>query len=373
MVRMAGERSRRPPGKYVIASLVVASALVGGAAVVSVSGDDGKGRERHVDGLPQKTDTVKRQDLSSRTQVDGTLGYSKERKLNAGAQGTVTWLPDNGAVVKQDEALYEADGAKVRLLYGERPMYRKLKAGDKGPDVRQLKQNLRDLGYGAGLAVDEEFTSGTAEALKRWQKSHGLKQTGETGPEQISFAPGPVRVKKKEAAVGDQVAPGKPVLTVTGAEREVQVELDVSDAALAEPGTRVEVTLPGGDKVKGKVASVDRSAGPDDDKSQGGGGQDKSAKVTARVTFADPSEVKGIDQAPVTVELKGETHENVLTVPVNALLALPAGGFGVQVVEDGKAREVPVRLGLFGQGRVEVSGISGSGLQEGMKVGVPKT
>ncbi|MGK4579396.1 peptidoglycan-binding protein [Kitasatospora sp. HPMI-4] len=360
---------RKRPRKYVIASLVVASALMGGAAVVSASGHDGKGQEQRTDGLPQKTDTIKKQDLSSRTQVDGTLGYSGERKLNGGAQGTLTWLPDTGAVIKQNEAVYEADGSKVWLLYGERPMYRKLKVGDKGPDVRQLKQNLRDLGYGAGLAVNEEFTSGTAEALKRWQKSHGLKQTGETGPEQIAFTPSSVRVKKKEAAVGDQTGPGRPVLSVTGAEREVQIKLDVSDAELAEPGTGVEITLPGGDKAKGKVASLDRSGGSDE-KDQGGGGQDQSAKVTARVAFDDPSQVKGIDQAPVTVELKGETHENVLTVPVNALLALPAGGFGVQVVEGGKAREVPVKLGLFGQGRVEVSG---SGLKEGMKVGVPNT
>ncbi|SHM79950.1 peptidoglycan-binding protein [Streptomyces yunnanensis] len=364
-----GSERKRSAGKYVIASLVVASALVGGAAVASVSGDDGKGQERRTDGLPQKTDTIKRQDLSSRTQVDGTLGYSKERKLNGGAQGTVTWLPDTGAVIKRNEALYEVDGNKIWLLYGERPMYRKLKAGDKGPDVRQLKQNLRDLGFGAALTMDDEFTSGTAEALKRWQKSHGLKQTGQTGPEQIAFTSSSLRVKKKEAAAGDQTGPGRPVLTATGAEREVQIKLDVADAALAEPGTSVEITLPGGDKAKGKVASVDRSASSDQ-KDQGGGGQDQSAKVTARVTFTDPSQAKGIDQAPVTVELKGETHQKVLTVPVNALLALPAGGFGVQVVEGGKAREIPVKLGLFGQGRVE---ISGSGLKEGMKVGVPHT
>ncbi|GCB94742.1 peptidoglycan-binding protein [Streptomyces noursei] len=365
MISMGSERRR--PGRYVIASLVVASALVGGAAVASVSGDDGKGRERHTDGLPQKTDAVKRQDLSSRTQVDGTLGYSEERKLNGGVQGTLTWLPEAGAVIKRDEALYEADGGKVRLMYGERPMYRKLKTGDKGPDVRQLKQNLRDLGHGTGLTVDAEFTTGTAQAVKRWQKSHGLKQTGQTGPDQIAFAPSSVRVQKKEAAVGDQTGSGRPVLTVTGAEREVRIKLDVSDAELAEPGTRVEITLPGGDRAKGKVTAVDHGAAGPDDKDQGGG-QDKPAKITARVAFTDPPQVKGIDQAPVTVDLKGETHENVLTVPVNALLALPAGGFGVQVVEDGKAREVPVKLGLFGQGRVEVSG---SGLKEGMRVGVP--
>ncbi|GAU70332.1 hypothetical protein SSP35_18_00600 [Streptomyces sp. NBRC 110611] len=363
---MGGER-RRFPGKYLVASLAVVSALVGGAAAVSVSGDsdDGRSHERRTDGLPQKTDTVTRQDLSSRTQVDGTLGYSKERKLNGGAQGTLTWLPDTGSVIKLDDPLYEADGHKVRLMYGKRPMYRKLKAGDEGPDVRQLKQNLRDLGYSRGLTVDESFTSGTAEAVKRWQKAHGLKQTGETGPDQIAFAPGSVRVQKKDAALGDQTGPGRPVLTTTGSDREVQIKLDASDAGLAGPGTRVEITLPDGKRVKGKVASVDHGSGGDG-KGQGGG--EESKKVTARVTFSDPSEAKGPDQAPVTVDLQGEKRENVLTVPVNALLALPAGGFGVQVVEGGKAREVPVKPGLFGQGRVEVSG---SGLKEGMKVGVP--
>ncbi len=32
----------------------------------------------------------------------------------------------------------------------------------------------------------------------------------------------------------------------------------------------------------------------------------------------------------MTVNLAGETRENVLTVPVNALLALPGGGFGLR-------------------------------------------
>ncbi|WKK24297.1 peptidoglycan-binding protein [Streptomyces olivoreticuli] len=359
-----GEKSRKKP---VIVSLIVATALAGGAMAVSASGGDGTSQESRTDGLPQKTDSIKRQDLSSRTQVDGTLGYSKERKLNGGAQGTLTWLPDTGTVIKRDEPLYEADGNKVRLMYGERPMYRKLKAGDKGPDVKQLKENLRDLGYGQGLSVDEQFTSGTADAVKRWQKAHDLKQTGETGPDQIAFAPGSVRVKKKEAAVGDQTGPGRPVLTTTGSEREVQIKLDVADADLAKPGTRVDITLPGGEKAKGKVASVDRNVNNDDKKEQGG--QDK-AKVTARVTFADPGQAKGFDQAPVSVDIEGEVRKDVLTVPVNALLALPVGGFGIQVVENGKTREIPVKLGMFGEGRVE---ISGSGLTEGMKVGVPRT
>ncbi|HEU4675058.1 MAG TPA: peptidoglycan-binding protein, partial [Motilibacteraceae bacterium] len=61
---------------------------------------------------------------------------------------------------------------------------------------------------------------------------------------------------------------------------------------------------------------------------------------------------------------------NVLAVPVEALLALREGGFGVEVVEGASTRVVPVELGAFGSGMVE---ITGAGLAEGMKVGVPAT
>ncbi|MEV7356951.1 peptidoglycan-binding protein [Kitasatospora sp. NPDC091276] len=357
-------RSRRT---YLIAVLATSVTLAGGVTALSQTGGGGNAGVDRTDGLPPSTGSVERQDLSSRTRVDGVLGYAEERRINAGVPGTLTWLPEAGAVVKRDGVLYEVDGRKVRLMVGERPMYRTLKAGDEGPDVRQLKENLRDLGYGKGLAADEKFTAGTAEAVKRWQKAHGLAQTGEIGPEQIVFSPAPVRIKKNDAAVGDQAAPGKPVLTATGSERQVQIKIEVSRADLAKPGTRVEVDLPGGGRAKGKVASVDRTIG-EDGKEQGS--PDKPAKITARVVFDDPGQAEGFDQAPVTVELEGEVHKDVLTVPVNALLALSGGGFGVQVVENGKVREVPVQLGMFGQGRVEVGGTE---LTEGMKVGVPKS
>ncbi|WP_411123174.1 peptidoglycan-binding protein [Streptomyces sp. x-19] len=193
--------------------------------------------------------------------------------------------------------------------------------------------------------MEEQFTSGTADAVKRWQKAHGLKQTGEIGLDQVAFEPGSVRVKKKEAAVGDQTAPGRPVLSTTRSGREVQIKRDAAEANLAKPGTRVDTTLPDGVRVKGKVVSTDRNVDSGDGKDQGGQGE---AKVTARVTLTDPGGGDGLDQAPVSVDIEGETRQNVLTVPVNALLALFAGGFGVQVVEHGAACEVPVKPGIFG-------------------------
>ena len=58
----------------------------------------------------------------------------------------------------------------------------------------------------------------------------------------------------------------------------------------------------------------------------------------------------------------------MLTVPVAALVALREGGYGVEVVEGDQPRIVAVKTGLFANGRVEVTG---DGLAEGMKVGMP--
>ncbi|MFJ7776279.1 peptidoglycan-binding protein [Streptomyces yangpuensis] len=365
--------------KWLLGSLAAVLAVSGGGYAVTAQPqrDDG-GQQRRAGGLPPATAPVQRGDLSSGLQVEGTLGHAQERKLNAGGPGVLTWVADEGATVERDGRLYEVNGRPVRLMYGSTPMYRQLRAGDKGEDVKQLKRNLLALGYGTGLdAEDPVFTAGTTTAVKRWQKAHSAAQTGEVGKEDVAFASGPQRVRGKDAAVGDEAVPGKPVLAVTGTERVVRFRMDAAKAAAAKAGEPVTVRLPGGAGVTGRIDSVG-GARPDDGTGGpgaggggggGGGGGDKKAQVEVVVTFDRPGEVGAPDQSPVTVALTGETRKGVLSVPVNALLALAGGGFGVQVVEDGRAREVRVEPGVFGNGRVEVTG---DALEEGMQVGVPK-
>ncbi|MFJ4868989.1 peptidoglycan-binding protein [Streptomyces sp. NPDC088757] len=312
-------------------------------------------------GLPPATTTITRGDLSDSSRQDGTLGHLGERKINGSVTGTLNWIAPTGSGIERDERLYEVDGRPVRLMYGSEPMYRTLKAGDKGKDVRQVEENLAALGY-TGFTVDDEYSQKTADAVKRWQKTHDLEQTGTLGPDTIAFAGSAVRVKEADAATGDQVGPGRPVLTVTGSERVVRFKLPVANASQAKPGTRVSVELPDGTRAPGKVSAVGRTASAGDDP------QDRTPKIDITVSFDTPERIKGIDQSPVVIDLTGETRRNVLSVPVNALLALPGGGFGIQIVDNGKARDAEVELGMFAQGRVE---ISGDGLREGMKVGVP--
>ncbi|WP_426368516.1 peptidoglycan-binding protein [Streptomyces sp. E-08] len=370
-----GERRALGRRRLGLALLTVVAIAGGGVAVTALAGPENPSPDRTgTKGLPPATAPVTRGDLADSSQQDGTLGHLGERKINAGGTGgTLTWLAPPGSVVKRDGRLYEVDGEAVRLMYGDEPMYRTLKTGDKGKDVRQLEENLAALGY-TGFDVDEEYTAKTAAAVKRWQKSHDLKQTGTLGPDRIAFAGSAVRVREAGSesgtgsgggdriAPGDRVTPGSPVLTVTGSERVVSFKVPASQAGSAKTGTRVQVTLPDGSRLPGKVSAVGKTATAGEDP------QDKTPKIDITVSFDDPAEAKGVDQSPVTVELTGDTRRDVLSVPVNALLALPDGGFGVQVVEDGAARDVKVELGMFAQGRVE---ISGDGLREGMKVGVP--
>jgi hypothetical protein len=90
--------------------------------------------------------------------------------------------------------------------------------------------------------------------------------------------------------------------------------------------------------------------------------------IDVEITLDDPEKAGQLDEAPVSVEMTGEKRENVLSVPVEALLALREGGYGLELVQGDGSRVVAVEIGLFAGGRVEVSG---QGVTEGAKVGVP--
>jgi hypothetical protein len=90
--------------------------------------------------------------------------------------------------------------------------------------------------------------------------------------------------------------------------------------------------------------------------------------IEVLITIPDQPALVGLEVASVDVEFVSDGREDVLSVPVAALLALPDGGFAVEVVADGSSALVPVDTGLFASGRVEVSG---EGIAEGIRVGVP--
>lgn len=88
--------------------------------------------------------------------------------------------------------------------------------------------------------------------------------------------------------------------------------------------------------------------------------------IPVEIGLSDPAAVGSLQEAVVQVAFVGERHEGVLTVPVDALLAHPGGGFDLEVLGEANARRrLSVTMGLVADGVAEVSG---DGLQDGMTV-----
>ncbi len=291
--------------------------------------------------------------------------------------GTVTWLARPGTLIGRGGILYKLDDTPVILMYGSTPAYRRMAVGiSDGPDVRQLEANLVALGYGAGVTVDDQFSSATAEAVKRWQASLGLTETGAVELGRVVFLSGARRAGSRIATVGSAVGSGSEILNMTSTRRVVTVELDVAKQSLVRKGDRVIVTLPDGTTVGGRITSIGRVAhakAGDDGSGSGLGGESESGGgelvIDMTVVLRSEHGISRLDEAPVTVEIAQETKRDALAVPVSALLAQAGGGYAVEVLDHGRRKLVVVRTGLFAGGYVA---ISGRGIGEGVKVVIPE-
>jgi multidrug efflux pump subunit AcrA (membrane-fusion protein) len=336
-----------------------------------------------------------------------SLASGQASAVNPGT--TYTWLPQPGQVIKQDQPVYAVSNQPVPLLYGSIPAYRAFEVGmPDGGDVGELTHDLIALGDGAGLAQSNHYSSATAAAVTRWQSALGLPATGEVLLGEVVFEPGPIRVTSVTPSVGTAVggggggaaggggAGGGTVLTATGTTPLVTVDLAVTQEYLVKPGDVVSVVLPDGTTtVNGQVETVGNvatcpgsggvgsgsgasTAGGSADQSPcssggsgGGGGSDSSATVTVTISLDSTPAEATLDQAPVNVNITEQRADDVLAVPVNALLALAGGGYAVQVVTgSGASHLVAVTTGLYSNSMVAVSG---PGIAAGTRVEVPSS
>jgi Putative peptidoglycan binding domain len=369
-------RSRR---RWVLVGVVVvAIAVVGGAATIAGRSGTGDSSSSTTGTSGTALADVQRRSLSSQSQVNGTLGYSGDFDIVNQASGTVTSLPPVGQVMNQSDVLYRVNGLPVVLLYGATPVYRDLAAGPsasdvKGPDVQQLNAALVALGYDSSGALDpasDEFSWLTKAALTNLQAALGLDKTGALTLGQVVFLPKAARITKVNATLGAPAPPGTALLEATSTQPVVAVELEAARQSEVHTGDAVTITLPNLTTTAGTVASVGTVATTDDGSGDSGSGK---AALHVEITLADPAAAGGLDQAPVLVPITSATAKDVLVVPVTALLALAGGGYAVEVADPSGTRHlVPVELGLFDnpEGLVQ---ITGSGLEAGQRVVVPAT
>ncbi|GII94963.1 efflux RND transporter periplasmic adaptor subunit [Sinosporangium siamense] len=314
--------------------------------------------------LPPATAQITKETLRDTQTLDGELGYGPTTAAISRINGTVTWLPDSGDVIRRGRSLYRIDDKPIVLMYGTLTAYRDLAPGVEGRDVKQLESNLKALGY-SGFTVDDEYDWETAEAVQEWQEDRGLEETGRVELGRVVFRPGAVRAEGVEAVVGQPAQQGRTLFTYTGTKRVITVVMDVDDQRMAKKNAKVQIELPDGKEVKGKIDEVYTVI----EAADGSPDSEDETKIEAIVSMTNGKAAAGLDAAAVDVVFTASTKKNVLTVPISALVALSEGGYGVEVVAGGTSRFVPVKTGLFADGKVEVTG---EGLAEGMTVGMPQ-
>jgi hypothetical protein len=375
--RSGGHPNRRRRAVVIVSLVVVLVTVAVIAEVRPFSGSSGRVGGVADNADPTSVTTVSHEDITSQTEVSATLGYSGTYTVINQGQGTVTSLPSIGQLISQGQVLYDTNGSPVVLLYGGTPAYRSLSEGAtasavSGPDVEELNYDLVAMGYLTSAEVGSDasdFTSWTKVGVQKLQAALGVTQNGTLTLGQVVFMPTAVRVTGfgTDTVVGGAAQPGSEILTGTSTGRVVTIDLDADQQGEMATGDKVTITLPDGQTTPGTVTSVGTVATTP----SGNGDSGSSPTITVLVTPDDPSATGNLDQAPVQVSITTGSANDALVVPVDALLALAGGGYGLEVVSaKGVHSFEPVTLGLFDDAAGVVQ-VSGPGVAPGQRIVIP--
>ncbi len=345
---------------------VSAALVIGAGATATSSGLLAGGTDDGLDSAEASspeltTATVERGDLSAEREFNATVSFGDPWTVTTAATGTITQRHPVGTVVQFGETLARIDQKPLFLGQGGMPMYRelyKVASGSRdeygnrlelmvGYDIGHLQTFLLAAGFDADgkLEVDGTFGSATEKAVKAWQAAVGLPVSGRVDNSQIVFNPEPLRIAS-ESRIGATFTE----LEVNNAEAAVLVETSNRDRAALPIGAAVTVALPDGSELSGTVTEQKQETGSDGSR----------VWQTTITTNAEPPG----DASTATVTVTEVLAENVLHVPVGALLALAEGGFAVEVPAGGSTNLVAVDVGEVLDGRAEVTG----NIDEGTKV-----
>jgi hypothetical protein len=358
------EHARRRWAAAVVVLVVLA--VAGTGAAWAAGAFRSRGQAGAAQGAPAPaTQPVVREELSSQTPVDATLGYAGSYTVRGQGGGVLTSLPSAGRVIRQGQVLYRVDnGVPVVLLYGSVPAWRSLAEGLTGADVSQLNHDLVALGYASSSQIGAQgwdyFSWETQDGVQRLESALGVASPPGSLPlGSVVFEPQAILVANVLGSLGDPAA--GPLLAATSDQHVVTIALSTAQESQVAVGNAVTVTLPSGSAAAGKVASVGTVAS----------GTGSSATIQVTVTLVHPSVAGTLDQAPVTVYITTAASQGpVLAVPVGALLAQSSGGYSVELTGAGNTRRlVPVTVGIFNDssGLVQVTGA----LTPGQQVVVP--
>lgn len=355
---MTGGQARR---RFAAASVAMGALVAGLIVVQSLVADDtdsAVAASETTTDVRRDQEVVTRRTLEETSEANGRTGFGTARQLNITAEGIVTEAAEPGDILEPGDIAARVGGRPVFVVDGATPMYRELRlvadwerdeAGDKvgqmtGADVRQLQDYLIGLGFDNddSLEADGVYGSGTEKAVKAWQRSSGLVATGRVDRSQMVFINGAVRVETAPR-IGESFLD----LTITDLDPVITAAITNQQRSSFAIGNNVEVEF--ADRtITGTVTDATRTVSPDG-----------SATYQAEITPDPNADIDGIDPDDnPKITARRVVAEQVLTVPVRALIALAEGGWAVEVDGPSGPTLTAIELGKVVNGYAEITGVT---------------
>ena len=281
-------------------------------------------------------------DLQDVVEGEATIGLPDGDLVSAraGVSGVVTTTHvEVGDSVEPLAPVVDVNGTTVWAVTGTDPVFRDLREGSTGPDVRTLEESLSSAGYDPG-EVDDTFSEDTRRAVEEWQEAEGLPVTGEVNVASVVWVQPGSTVLEAPPAVGSAVQAGDSLLTAGTDARVAQVSLDQADAARVSVGDPASIDVDGIDEpVTGDVTATSELPT-----------QDGSYEVTVEIDTPEGTKVGMEGTASITVDVRMD----VVTVPTGVLVSTD-GGTSVDVLVDGEVESRAVSVGLITPTLAEVT------------------
>lgn len=316
--------------------------------------------EDALDSTPYTYVAVEQGDVGASLQLDSVAEWAPAPVGANRAAGVVTGVSVTaGEEVSQGSTLYSVDLRPVVVAEGDVPAFRAMGAGVEGPDVAQLQKMLTAGGFYSGPA-DGRSGTGTVRAIRSWQKSIGVPETGTVGAGDVIFVPSlPARVVLDSKVIfrGATLAGGEDAVQGLPAAPSFGVPVTEGQAAMMPAGTRVLITSPEGAQWAGYAAgrTTDADTGVITIALEGEGGEALCGDQCGQVPVTGQSMLRS---EVVTVETVSG-----LVVPSAALVTQADGQ--TAVIEQGGER-IPVTVVAAARGMSVVEGVSA-----GTRVRVP--
>jgi hypothetical protein len=328
--------------------------------------------------LAQVNDKKKKLDDAKESATEESAAWKAADTAIDNANQSITLLNDDTNPQTKEKIANGTRDSEIEDLEQEIEKQKRIKNLEKGKEsgidaTEVLAIETAQKAYDDTLKNYNEGVDQAAELAKAKEELEELELASKSetfSPTNAYASKTPIIVGSYINDIGSAVVLNSPLYNISSIGIEVVFQVDATDQETVSLGDSVEIELPTDERVPTVITFIDQVV----TQTQAG----EFIEVTLEVL--NPEEIEAYDQAPVKVFVTTEISENVLYVPVNALLALAEGGYALEIYDgeldsgtfEGESgvdtSYVAVEIGVFTDGFVEVKG----NISEGQIVVVPR-